>query len=52
MFIPVISCLVLQATKLELNVNMAVSAEANRSDIHRLQTELSRLTKCNLTLAS
>ena len=60
MYIPVLSyqrayllvLLVLQATKLELNVNMAVSAEANRSDIHRLQTELSRLTKCNLTKSS
>ena len=31
---------------------MAVSAEANRSDINRLQTELSRLTKCNLTQSS
>ena len=52
MFIPVLSCLVLQATTLELNVNMAVSAEANRSDIHRQQREVSRLTKCNLTQSS
>ena len=52
MFIPVLSCLMLQATTLELNVNMAVRAVANRSDIHRLQTELSRLTKCNLTQSS
>ena len=60
MYIPVLSysrayllvLLVLQATKLELNENMAVSAEANRSDIRRLQTELRRLTKCNLTQPS